>query len=329
MKRALRRAGYIERWLHLPDVSLRYAAGPPGGVPLILLPGQSQPWQSFTRVLPALARDFEVYAVDLRGHGGSTFTPGAYGVEHVGRDLRELVQRVIGRPALVSGNSSGGLFALWLAAHHPDLVLGVIGEDPPLFSSEQPRMHGTFVEHLMVHALDTLASPLGRDVPAFFAGFDIPVQNNTIVSSAAGPALRLVATWTRLHRWLFPAASFVNLPGAPLVLKMVVRGFSEYDARFAAPFIAGQPDFDHAATLAAVRCPVLLLHAEWFEHPDHGLVGAMNDDDAARARDLLAHCDYERITSGHVVHQERPAWYVEQVRSFHRRHFGGSPDGDL
>ena len=44
---------------------------------------------------------------------------------------------VVGRPAVVSGNSSGGVLAAWLSAYaEPGQVRGVVCEDPPLFASE-------------------------------------------------------------------------------------------------------------------------------------------------------------------------------------------------
>ncbi len=44
---------------------------------------------------------------------------------------------MIGRPAYVSGLSSGGLLSAWLSAFaEPDQVVAACWEDPPFFSSE-------------------------------------------------------------------------------------------------------------------------------------------------------------------------------------------------
>jgi pimeloyl-ACP methyl ester carboxylesterase len=48
---------------------------------------------------------------------------------------------VIGEPVYVTGNSSGKLLAVWLAANRPDLVKAVVLEDPPLFSSDYPEIN--------------------------------------------------------------------------------------------------------------------------------------------------------------------------------------------
>ncbi|MFC7441420.1 alpha/beta hydrolase family protein [Laceyella putida] len=44
---------------------------------------------------------------------------------------------------LVSGHSSGGLITTWIASNRPELVNGVVLEDPPYFSSIMPRAKKT------------------------------------------------------------------------------------------------------------------------------------------------------------------------------------------
>ena len=67
--------------------------------------------------MPLLAQRFQVYAVDLRGRGRSTRTPGRYTLDNMGNDLVRFLDLVVGRPAIVSGNSSGGVLAAWLSAY--------------------------------------------------------------------------------------------------------------------------------------------------------------------------------------------------------------------
>ena len=58
----------------------------------------------------------------------------------MGMDISLLLDKVVKRPAIVSGNSSGGLIALWLAANVSEKVRGIILEDTPVFSAEWPRL---------------------------------------------------------------------------------------------------------------------------------------------------------------------------------------------
>ena len=57
--------------------------------------------------MPRLAEHFEVFAVDLRGQGRSSRTPGRYTLDNMGNDLVRFIDLVIGRPTVVSGLSSG------------------------------------------------------------------------------------------------------------------------------------------------------------------------------------------------------------------------------
>lgn len=65
----------------------------------------------------------------------------------------------MGRPALVSGHSSGAL----LAANRPDLVSGLLLEDPPFYSSIMRRTARTTGGAIFPLARDFLAQSEERD----------------------------------------------------------------------------------------------------------------------------------------------------------------------
>ena len=111
--------------------------GDEGLPPLLLIPGQTESWWGYENAMPLLAADFCVYAVDLRGQGRSTRTPGRYTLDIMGGDLVRFIDGVIGRATVVSGLSSGGVLSAWLSAYaKPGQVIGCLYEDPPLFVSE-------------------------------------------------------------------------------------------------------------------------------------------------------------------------------------------------
>ena len=62
----------------LDGVKHHYVEGPKNGPAVVLVPGQSMPWESYQKVLPLLAPRFHVFALDVRGHGKSQHTPGQY-----------------------------------------------------------------------------------------------------------------------------------------------------------------------------------------------------------------------------------------------------------
>lgn len=84
------------------------------------------------------------------------------------------------------------------------------------------------------------------------------------------------------------------------------------------PFIAMRDqldrDIDLFAALERITCPVLLLQAD----PLAG--GALSDRGAERARQALRDGSYQRFPdTGHGIHQERPAEFVDIVAEFLRR----------
>ncbi|WP_328469504.1 alpha/beta fold hydrolase [Streptomyces sp. NBC_00448] len=97
---------------------MNYATlGDPSLPALLLVPTQSESWWGYERAMPLLAEHFQVFAVDLRGQGRSTWTPGRYTVDVMGGDLVRFIDLAIDRPVIVSGMSSGGVLAAWLSAY--------------------------------------------------------------------------------------------------------------------------------------------------------------------------------------------------------------------
>jgi pimeloyl-ACP methyl ester carboxylesterase len=150
---------------------MNYAtAGDAESPALLLVPAQTESWWGYEQAMPLLAEHFQVYAVDLRGQGRSTRTPGRYTLDNMGNDLVRFIDLVIGRPTIVSGNSSGGVLAAWLAAYaKPGQARGVVCEDPPLFSSELNPACGESIRRrsMTIPAASWALSPTNRsDGPA-------------------------------------------------------------------------------------------------------------------------------------------------------------------
>lgn len=301
-------AGISEHDATVDGVRLHFAKGPAAGPPLVLLPGQSMPWHCYRRVLPALARRYAVYALDVRGHGQSQHTPGDYSFSRCGRDLVAFLREVVGAPALVAGNSSGGLIALWAAASAPELVRGVLAEDPPLFTTEWPASKGTWVHSFFEHMGRTLP-----DLERAFATLELPTSGGQDVMSFPAPLAWLLGGAIRRRQRRHPGEP-VDIPWLPLLLRLLVRGLSEYDVDFTRACTDGRMyDVDQAAMLAAVRCPVVLVHARSFVHPALGLVGAMGEEHVQRAQAVKPDLLVERTRAQHVVHLDAPRRYLGYV----------------
>ena len=303
-----------ERTAVVDGVRLNYAeAG--AGPPLVLVPGQSLPWQSYQRVIPRLARDFHVFALDVRGHGRSEHTPGRYTFSRCGQDLVGFLREVVGRPAICCGNSSGGLICIWAAAHAPELVRAVLAEDPPLFSAEWPRMRDdTWVHRFFAHVVATLP-----DLARFFSTLRLPSRKGKRLMSFPRPLAWVLGGAIRRRQRARPGEP-VDIPWLPLPVRLFVRGLSEYDVDFTRACVDGSIcDMDHAGCLSKVRCPMLLIQAHAFRDEALGLVGAMDDDDVRRARAAKPDLVVESWPKPHVVHLAAPRRYVRAVRALAAR----------
>jgi pimeloyl-ACP methyl ester carboxylesterase len=315
----VRRAGFQQRrHTTASGVGINYVVGPDNGPPLVLLPAQAATWESYQRVLVPLSRRFRVYAVDVRGHGKSSWTPDEYSWHHIGVDMTSFLTEVVRAPAVVSGNSSGGLIALWCAANLPDRVASAILEDAPVFSAEMPRFRDRdrFVYRGLQHLAEALGDPDHRDLADYFRGLSLPVSAtrekrvpewfNTFLSHR-------VEAFHRRH----PGRP-VDIAYFPVKLRLLLKSLSMFDADFARAFVDGRfyDGLDHAEALARVSCPVLVLHADWRRLPEHGLVGAMDDDDVARILHLAPHVRYQKIHANHVVHMFKPRQFVKAVNDF-------------
>jgi pimeloyl-ACP methyl ester carboxylesterase len=89
------------------------------GEPLVLLPGWPQTWWEYHRVMAALAREFRVIVVDLRGMGSSSRPAGGYDKKTMARDVFELVSRLGYRQVNIAGHDIGSMVAFSFAANYP------------------------------------------------------------------------------------------------------------------------------------------------------------------------------------------------------------------
>lgn len=309
----VRRAGFVERQVEINESTVNYAEGPNNGPPLVLIHGQGTSWRSYQRVLPALARDFHVFAVDVYGHGGSDNVPEKYTANALAEDVRLFIEQVIGQPVVVSGHSSGGLIAAVLAAKAPAWVRGVVLEDPPFFSSVLPRAQKTWnYVDLTTVAHNFLAS--GEE------DFQLYYIQHTPFWDFFLEAKEWMQNQAIRYRKAHPDRP-LRLYFMPPVFNELFTSMDQYDPRFAEAFYDNSfhKDFDHAETLQSIRVPSVLIHANWSYDENGILMAAMDGDDAERARSLLQDVEFYKVDSGHGFHFEKPKEFVRIIRDFQER----------
>lgn len=319
MLRKIEEAGIQECRFNTGEIKMNYVVGPDRGPALVLVPAQMGTWESYQKVLPALSKNFQVYAVDIRGHGKSDWTTGDYSWQSIGRDMTAFLQQVVRRPAIISGNSSGGLIALWTAANLPESVLAIILEDAPVFSAEMPRFRDEdrFVYQGLEHVVEVLGDRENRDLADYFRGQVLPVNNGRRERRVPDWFVNTLSWFIRRYERAHPGQA-VDIGYFPATLRTLIKSLSTYDPDFARAFVDGRfyQGLDHAQALKRVRCPLLVLHANWFRHPRYGLVGAMDDQDAARIQALVPHAEFKKIPANHVIHVFEPEKFVQAVNAF-------------
>jgi pimeloyl-ACP methyl ester carboxylesterase len=112
---------FTSRSVDAGDVRLHAVIGG-GGPPLLLVHGWPGTWYYWRLVMPALARDFEVIAVDQRGIGLSEKPDDGYDTGTLARDLVTLMETLGHERFAIVGVDTGMLIAYAVAADHPERV---------------------------------------------------------------------------------------------------------------------------------------------------------------------------------------------------------------
>ena len=286
---------YAEKTVDLGEVVMNYAeAGSPANPALLLIPGQTESWWGYEAAMAILEKDFHVYAVDLRGQGRSTWTPGRYTLDNMGNDLVRFINLVIKRPVVTSGCSSGGLLSAWLSAYAmPGQLRGAVYEDPPFWSSTPNPLYGQSIRQ------------------------------------AIGPLFKLQSTFLgdqwRIGDWEGMRNAFANDPSP--IMQMIKpppeppQNLKEYDPEWGRSFVEGTvaQSCPHETMLSRVKVPVLLTHHARVTFPDTGnLLGALSDIQAAKACDLVraagATIDYVSLPdAAHAMHSAQPERFATVV----------------
>lgn len=216
------------------DIKLNYVEGPDNGPPFLLLPAYDNRWQSYTSIIPRLAKETHFYSLDTRGRGHSDHTHGKYALKCSLDDTIGFIEEVVGESCHVFGHSNGGWIGLWLASSRSDLVSSLIVGDSSL------------------------------DVDAFIEVGKSEEErkfNKRLMDWAGKPVEELEEIFT------------IRYPDRPIeYIEMRALTFSQVDPEIYRDWINGELDtfFDGYVSediLGSLECPVLVLRAE------DGLIG--------------------------------------------------------
>lgn len=200
------------------------------GEPVVFLHGLPESWYSWHHQIEALAPDYRVIAVDLKGYGRSDKADGDYRPATVADELLALLDAVgLERFNLVT-HDWGTMIGDYLAGRHPDRIRRYVRMQAPLLKTDL-KNHPQFV----LFQDQALATGLMENAEAFVRTV---YEGRTVQAIAEEDMARIIEEF-----------------GREGVAEAVPRYFRDF-------FSGGVNAEERAALFAAMDLPVLLLQAD-------------------------------------------------------------------
>ncbi len=262
--------------------------GDKGRPNLILVHGSRDHARSWDVVASAFLGKFRVLAPDLRGHGDSSWAPGAmYSIPEYVLDLSALIDIVGEWPVYLIGHSLGGAVVLQYAGVYPDRVKKVVsieGYGPPPERLVPRPAHERLREWIETmrdyetrtsHRYQTLEHAAARMREANPYLTEEMARHLTLFGSNWNPDGRLIWKFDNYVRALSP------------------YGFNMEDMQ---------------EIWRQIKCPALLFRGldSW----------AVDPEKDGRIRAIA---DFKLVNvprAGHWVHHDQPAVFIEETRRF-------------
>jgi pimeloyl-ACP methyl ester carboxylesterase len=157
------------------------------GPPLLLVHGWPETWYAWRLLMPTLARDFEVIAVDQRGIGLSDKPQDGYDTGTLAGDLVALMDALGHQRFAVLGHDTGFAISYALAADHPDRVERVAlaeipgppgaAPPPPLFV---PAALNNRLWHIPFNRVEKVPEQLIEGREDVFFGYEFAIQGGKL-----------------------------------------------------------------------------------------------------------------------------------------------------
>lgn len=309
-KKKTMKAGFEEKEIVLSDGSvIHYAEGPDNGDALLLIHGQTGAWDDYTKVLPELSENWHVFAVDCYGHGKSSHDETKYYLKENGEDLIWFVKHVIKENTVVSGHSSGGLLAAYVAAYGGNTIIGAVLEDPPVFSTEQEYFEKSFAYHDTYKNMHEYISK--EQTECWEAYYMRHCLWGQLYMASSMDGLANYAQWYCEKNPDKPVQYFFM----PESINFTFLHTKEYDFMFGDHFYdySWHSGISHEKLMADIKVPVVFLHAKDSYTKDGILMAASSDEQARKAVSLMNQCELVELLSNHNIHRFHPEVFIEAV----------------
>jgi pimeloyl-ACP methyl ester carboxylesterase len=157
------------------------------GPPLLLVHGWPETWYAWRLVMPALAKNFQVIAVDQRGIGLSDKPQDGYDTRTLAADLVGLMSALGHERFAAVGHDTGVAIGYALAADHPDRVARLVLAEipgPPIPSHSPPVFVPAHVNdklwHLSFNRVEGLPEQLIAGRERAFFGYEFAIQGGRL-----------------------------------------------------------------------------------------------------------------------------------------------------
>jgi len=190
---------FTSRYVTVGNLRLHAVVGGEGP-PLLLVHGWPQNWYAWRLLMPALARDFQVVAVDQRGMGLSDKPQSGYDAAALADDLAALMDALGHQRFAVVGHDTGFIISYALAADYPDRIARVALADipgppgtapsPPLFL---PQPLNDRLWHLTFNRVERLPEQLVKGREDIFFGYEFAIQGGKLPEEVTNYYIRMLS----------------------------------------------------------------------------------------------------------------------------------------
>ena len=161
---------FQEQKFDADGVKINFIQASTSGKPLVLLHGTASEWQSYLPLIPVFAENFKVFALDLRGHGGSSWVSEKYRLFDYAEDIKYFLEKHIGHPSILYGHSLGAQIAIAVASLTPSYLKALVLCEPPFYyhriTMKDTMWYEPFIE--LHHVISTYHS--AKEIDDFMAG---------------------------------------------------------------------------------------------------------------------------------------------------------------
>jgi pimeloyl-ACP methyl ester carboxylesterase len=261
--------------------------------PIVFVHGLGGSHLNWGLVGSELAGGRRAVALDLRGFGLTPGTGRACSVTANARLLDRFLREVVGEPAVLVGNSMGGMISALQAAGHPETVAGVVLVDPAL-PAVRRKLDVTVALMFLIYGVPGLGELYLRRSRT---RTDAETQVRQVVDLCfadlrrADPHMMAAVAELVQHRDGFSGTEAAFLTAARSLIRL----------------LAAPKKF--RAVTAAITAPVLLLHGE-----KDRLVSCASARKTASANPHWQTCYLDDV--GHTPQLEVPERFVEAVSAW-------------